>query len=214
MTSQGTANTLPYLSVICTDMYNTYNEIVNIIANGNAISSTNWTCGIKLDGSSSGRSSYGNYGGAIYFYTASGSGTSTNLASMYAGTVAGSFAIGMDVFGPLYAYSFNTFSDISLKSNIQTLTNSLEVINNLRGCSYTYSSNNISSIGVIAQEVKEILPEIVQESSDGYLSVSYGAMSGVFIEAIKELNSNVISLQNQVNYLQNILISSNIISSL
>lgn len=85
------------------------------------------------------------------------------------------------------------YSDVRLKSDIQTITNALELVKRLRGAAYIKDGK--ASIGVIAQEVQEVLPQLVQENSDGYLSVAYGNMVAVLIEAVKELNTKIESLE-------------------
>ena len=79
------------------------------------------------------------------------------------------------------------FSDKRLKSDIETIDNALDKVMNMRGVSFTKQAEK--KIGVIAQEVEKVLPEVV---SDGeYKSVAYGNMVGVLIEAIKELKSQL-----------------------
>ena len=81
---------------------------------------------------------------------------------------------------------------------MQTIGNALDKTLKLRGV--TYTKDGKEGIGVIAQEVKEILPQVVLENTDDQktLSVAYGNMVGVLIEAIKELNAKVENLQNQL----------------
>jgi len=79
------------------------------------------------------------------------------------------------------------FSDERLKSDIETIDNALDKVMSMRGVSYTKQAEK--GIGVIAQEVEKVLPEVV---SDGeYKSVAYGNMVGVLIEAIKELKTEI-----------------------
>ena len=78
-----------------------------------------------------------------------------------------------------------------LKSDIRTIDNALNRVCDLRGVFFT--KDNEAGTGVIAQEVENILPEVVH--SGVYKSVAYGNMVGVLIEAIKELRSQVKSLQ-------------------
>jgi len=78
-------------------------------------------------------------------------------------------------------------SDIKLKDNIVTIENALEKVMNLRGVKYNRKDlDNVTEIGVIAQEVQKVLPEVVFED-DGIKSVAYGNIIAVLIEAIKEL---------------------------
>ena len=97
------------------------------------------------------------------------------------------------------------FSDKRVKTNIKTIDNGLEKISKLRGVSYnrTDIDDKSNKIGVIAQEVKEVLPEVViyNEDDDKY-GVEYGKMAGVFIEAIKELKAEVDSLKQEIKNLK------------
>ncbi len=90
------------------------------------------------------------------------------------------------------------YSDRRVKENIKTIDNALEKVSKLRGVSYnrTDSEDKSDKIGVIAQEVIDVVPEVVTygESDDRY-SVSYGNMAGMFIEAIKELKQEIEELK-------------------
>ena len=97
------------------------------------------------------------------------------------------------------------FSDKRVKTNIKTIDNGLEKISKLRGVSYnrTDIDDKSNKIGVIAQEVKEVLPEVVNYDDEKDLfGVDYGKMSGVFIEAIKELKAEVDSLKQEIKELK------------
>ena len=94
------------------------------------------------------------------------------------------------------AANVNTTSDIRLKTKVKTLENSLEKVLQLRGVSYTM--NNETKIGVIAQEVQGVVPEVVTEGSDGYLSVAYGNLVGELIEAIKTQQSQIEELKERL----------------
>jgi Chaperone of endosialidase len=64
--------------------------------------------------------------------------------------------------------------------------------------SFTKIDSNKKGIGVIAQEVQEVLPEVVVEGSDGILSVAYGNIVGVLIEAIKEQQKQIEELKAKI----------------
>ena len=83
------------------------------------------------------------------------------------------------------------FSDERLKSNIETLKGGLEKVEQLRGVTYTRDERD--NIGVIAQEVEKVLPEIVLTADDemGTKSVDYSRITAVLIEAVKELSAKV-----------------------
>jgi hypothetical protein len=90
------------------------------------------------------------------------------------------------------------YSDKTLKKDVITLENSLDKVLNLRGVSFTKIDSNKKGIGVIAQEVQEVLPEVVVENSDGILSVAYGNIVGVLIEAIKEQQKQIDELKSKI----------------
>ena len=77
------------------------------------------------------------------------------------------------------------YSDERLKKNIKTIPNALETVKKLRGVSFDRKDFGIKGIGVIAQEIEQVLPEVVVDGE--YKSVSYGNIIGLLIEAIKEL---------------------------
>jgi hypothetical protein len=91
------------------------------------------------------------------------------------------------------------YSDKRLKKNISDITNALNDISKLKGVSFERVSDNKKSIGVIAQDILEVIPEVVTEDKDGYLSVSYGNIVALLIEGIKELSNKVDNLEKQLN---------------
>ncbi len=103
----------------------------------------------------------------------------------------------LHVVGDIYA-SGNVIagSDIRFKTDIKTIENALSTVVNMRGVSYTAIATQAKSIGVIAQEVEKVLPEVVttDNSDDKFKAVAYGNMIGLLIEAIKELNQKIDSL--------------------
>jgi hypothetical protein len=86
-----------------------------------------------------------------------------------------------------------TNSDERLKENIKTITHALDVVDNLRGVTYNKIDNDRKEIGLIAQEVEEFLPEVVIDGE--YKSISYGNITAVLIEAIKELKAEIEQLK-------------------
>ena len=91
------------------------------------------------------------------------------------------------------------YSDERLKTNIKTIENALDTVSKMRGVTYDRIDSGIKGVGVIAQEMKEVLPEVVMEalSDDEFMSVSYGNIVGVLIEAIKELKAEIEELKGQ-----------------
>ena len=85
-------------------------------------------------------------------------------------------------------------SDARFKKNIKTVDNAIDLIGKLRGVRYEWRNDEFvdrhfesgQQLGVIAQEVREVLPELVRERGDGYLSVEYNGLIPILLEAIKE----------------------------
>ena len=84
------------------------------------------------------------------------------------------------------------FSDERLKENVETIESALDKVSQMRGVTYNYKSelnDGQRGTGVIAQEMQQVMPEVVQEGE--YLSVAYGNLVGVLIEAVKELKAEL-----------------------
>jgi hypothetical protein len=106
--------------------------------------------------------------------------------------------------GTITASNFNSTSDINLKENIEIISNALGIINSIRGVKFDWKETQKPSVGVIAQEVEEILPELVTTSSAvaplyESKTVNYNGLIGVLIEAVKELSQEVQELKSQLN---------------
>jgi len=105
----------------------------------------------------------------------------------------------LSVNGDVSATNFNTTSDVTLKTNVETLTGSLDAVKAMRGVSYDWIENGNSEVGVIAQEVEEVIPDVVSTNDQGIKSVKYGNLVGVLIEAIKEQQAQIDELKAQLN---------------
>ena len=126
--------------------------------------------------------------------------------SLGIGTSSTSSSYRLYVSGAIYATgNITAYSDRRSKENIITIDNALDKTLAMRGVYYNrrFGEDKSRQIGVIAQEVNEICPELVTwaEDVDEY-GVSYGNTVGLLIEAIKELKGQVDDLQAQVQELQ------------
>tara|TARA_R100000329_G_scaffold30115_1_gene27791 strand:- start:610 stop:2046 length:1437 start_codon:yes stop_codon:yes gene_type:complete len=83
------------------------------------------------------------------------------------------------------------FSDATLKTDIHSINDALGIVGKLRGVTYKWLSNGEADIGVIAQEVQEVVPEVIKETEDGIKTVDYGRLVSVLINAVKELNDKL-----------------------
>jgi hypothetical protein len=88
-------------------------------------------------------------------------------------------------------------SSIRYKKDIETISYGLDKVLQLRGVTYVKKENNVKEMGVIAEEIAEILPDVVLYDSEGKVdSVSYGRITAVLIEAIKDLKKEINELKN------------------
>jgi len=90
-------------------------------------------------------------------------------------------------------------SDERLKENIHTIQDPLKKVSALRGVTFDFKKSKQKQIGVIAQEVEQIIPEVVGENPDGYKGVQYGNLVGLLIEAIKEQQKQIEELKEKIN---------------
>ena len=99
---------------------------------------------------------------------------------------------GVNVTGTLTATTEVTVSsDVRFKSNIETIDSALDKVKAMRGV--YFDKKDKRSVGVIAQEMQKVMPEVVvtDDTEDKHLSVAYGNLVGVLIEAVKELSDKV-----------------------
>jgi hypothetical protein len=115
---------------------------------------------------------------------------------------------GVGISGALYVgadiYSYAS-SDIRLKENLSKIDNSLEKLLKISGYEYhwnkiaqeMYPERTMLDVGVIAQEVKEIVPSAVVEREDGYLAVRYDKLIPLLIEAVKALKAEIEDMKRE-----------------
>lgn len=96
--------------------------------------------------------------------------------------------------GSLNATNFNSLSDVTLKENIHTIPNAVDVVSQLNGVSYTWKDSGKKSYGVIAQELQAILPDLVEGTDT--LSVNYSGLIAFLINAVQELDSRLKVLES------------------
>tara|TARA_R100000900_G_scaffold20291_4_gene16639 strand:+ start:10326 stop:14093 length:3768 start_codon:yes stop_codon:yes gene_type:complete len=147
------------------------------------------TIGVYLQSTTSLRAPiFYDYNNTAFYLDPSTTGTSVNVA------------------GDVVAYAS---SDIRFKNNVTPITNALDKLSKIGG--YTFEWNEIShketgkkDIGVVAQEVEEILPEIVQTRSNGYKAVDYQKLTALLIESVKEQQFIIDDLKSRIERLEKI----------
>lgn len=92
--------------------------------------------------------------------------------------------------GDVTATDFITASDIKLKENIQSLNNSIDIINQINPVSFDWKNTGEKSYGVIAQEIEKVLPDIVSSKGENK-SVAYIQLIALLIDSIKELDKEI-----------------------
>jgi secreted Zn-dependent insulinase-like peptidase len=106
-------------------------------------------------------------------------------------------------------------SDIRLKKGIETLKDSLETLmklevveydwnHNLSQIEYDYfeKNNNLHTIGLIAQNVRQYYPEVVELGSNGYYRINYSKLNAVLVEAIKEQQLFIEDIDKELEYIE------------
>ena len=134
-------------------------------------------------------------GGNIYSYDGAAFNLTGHLSA--SGNISGSQ---IEASGDIIAFGS---SDRNLKDNIQPIENPLEKMEKIGG--YTFVWNNKQStyqgkdVGVVAQEIQEVLPEIVSGRANGYLGVKYEKIVPLLIESIKENTKKIKELEQEIN---------------
>lgn len=98
--------------------------------------------------------------------------------------------------GVVTAVDFNSTSDRELKENITTVDHAVDITQQLRGVRFEWKKDGKPAYGVIAQELEEVLPELVSQTNPK--TVNYNGIVGVLIEAVKELSNEVEELKRQI----------------
>jgi hypothetical protein len=152
--------------------------------------------------------------GSVFFNCAYGGGGTSKYISMMNNTlyVKNDARVGINTSSPSQALhvignilasgTVTQNSDAKFKKNVYTIENALQKVQQLRGVSYNRIDTEKSEIGVIAQEVKEVVPELVSVDEENNHSVAYGNMVGLLIEAIKEQQKQINALTEKVNMLE------------
>jgi hypothetical protein len=116
----------------------------------------------------------GDVTGALGFTPANKAGESFNGSISVSGTITATGDV-------------TAFSDGRLKTDLETVSEALDRVRKLRGVTFTRRDTGSRGIGLVAQELAPIVPEAVMTHDDGLMSVAYGNLVGLLIEAIKEL---------------------------
>ena len=115
---------------------------------------------------------------------------------------------GINITGVVTATDFNSTSDQNLKENIRTIEDPLTKVVQIRGVNFDWKVSKISSVGVVAQEVEQVFPELVQLTQQGegglgeHKTVNYNGLIGLLIEVVKEQQEQINSLNDRLSQLE------------
>jgi hypothetical protein len=103
--------------------------------------------------------------------------------------------------------AYGSTSDARLKENIETIPDALEKVKKLDGVTFNYKKDGTRSTGLIAQQLQEVLPEVVYEATDigeeeSHLAVRYGNVVGLLVEAMKEQSAQIDALRAEIESLK------------
>jgi hypothetical protein len=124
-------------------------------------------------------------------------GTATIDTSVVVGSGVTITANGINVVGVVTATDFNSASDLSLKTNIQSISNPIDKILQINGVTFNWRESNKPSVGIIAQEIEKVFPELV--NGENPKTVNYNGLIGLLIEAIKEQQKEIEVLKKYLN---------------
>lgn len=99
------------------------------------------------------------------------------------GTVSGN----VTVTGTAKAQTFQSTSDVRNKENIEPVGKVLDKLQGINLYRYNFIGDDTKRLGLVAQEVVKVFPEVVTEDEDGYLAIDYNGITAILLEALKEL---------------------------
>jgi hypothetical protein len=183
---------------ISTNLFVGGNTAINGLVNINYTGSANASLAIR------GTNTKGGAGYHDFLVVRNGGGGVTNPTKWFRTNVTGGLEIINDAYTSVILSLSNAgdlvttgnvtaYSDEKLKTDITTIENALALVEQMRGVRYNRIEDGKAGVGVVAQEMQQVLPEVVLEGDN--LSVAYGNLVGVLIEAVKELSARVKELE-------------------
>jgi hypothetical protein len=100
--------------------------------------------------------------------------------------------------GALTVTSVTQTSDANLKANVTTIANATNLIMGMNGVTFNWVSDGTPSAGLIAQDVANVMPELVTTDSKGIMGLNYSGVVGALVAAFKEQQAVITELQAEV----------------
>jgi hypothetical protein len=112
--------------------------------------------------------------------------------------------------GPMISGGYYVGSDIRWKKNIEPITNAVSLIQGLQGVRFDWRSDEFKDkkfaeerqVGLIAQDIEQVIPEAVKTDKNGFKAVSYERLTAVLVEALKEQQKEIEGLRNDIKKLK------------
>ena len=109
----------------------------------------------------------------------------------------------LDVVGNITATgTITSSSDITLKENIELISDPIEKVKELSGYTFNKKGEDLRLVGLIAQEVEKVLPEAVLENKEGLKSVAYGNLVALLVECVKKQDERIDHLEKIIEKLK------------
>lgn len=99
--------------------------------------------------------------------------------------------------GVITATDFNSSSDINLKENIQKIENPIDKLLEINGVTFNWIENEKASVGVIAQDVEKVLPQLINDMGS-HKTVNYNGLIGLLVECIKHQQKQIDELKEHM----------------
>jgi hypothetical protein len=117
----------------------------------------------------------------------------------------------LDVEGDIYARQVHSSSDRRFKKNIKNVDSALDKVMHINGVTYNFRTEEFADrhfssreqLGFIAQNLEEVIPQVVTTADDGYKAVDYAKITALLNEAIKEQQGLILNLQSQLAQSEN-----------
>ena len=135
-------------------------------------------------------------GNTVPFTTNAIAGQTAKLQSWQVNSVEKAY---LDATGTFYGLDMISTSDARLKTDVETISGALDKVMGMRGVNFTRIGDTRRRVGLIAQEVDVVLPEVVTADQDGMLAISYPSIVGLLVEAIKEQQQEIDAMKVALN---------------
>lgn len=124
-------------------------------------------------------------------------GTSKSSGVLYGGTANPTNTTRVNYDGNLHAFTFIEPSDIRMKEDLTVIQDATEIVKSLNGYKFTMKESRERKVGLIAQEVLEVLPEAVKGSEETGYGLAYGDLVGLLVQTIKEMDKRIQDLESK-----------------